>query len=210
MRVAKEIPAGVVVNLGIGIPDLVANLIPSDKEVHFQAEHGILGFGSIIFDENKIDWDYTDAGGHPIELKPGACFFHHADSFAMIRGGHIDITVLGALQVSEHGDLANWWFPDRGFGNIGGGMDLAVGSKRLFVAMEHTTKNQEPKIVKQCQYPLTAVNVVKMIFTDIAVIEVQGDGLLLKEYAPGWTVEEIQKLTEPQLKIAETLKEIEL
>lgn len=210
MRVAKEIPAGVVVNLGIGIPDLVANLIPSDKEVHFQAEHGILGFGGIIFDENRIDWDYTDAGGHPVELKPGACFFHHADSFAMIRGGHIDITVLGALQVSENGDLANWWFPDRGFGNIGGGMDLAVGSKRLFIAMEHTTKTQEPKIVRQCIYPLTAVNVVKMIFTDIAVIEVTGDGLMLKEFAPGWTAEEIQKLTEPKLKIAETLKEIEL
>ncbi|MBE0479567.1 MAG: 3-oxoacid CoA-transferase subunit B [Dehalococcoidia bacterium] len=210
MRVAKEIPVGAVVNLGIGIPDLVANLIPGDKQVHFQAEHGVLGFGSIIFDQERIDWDYTDAGGHPVEIRPGGCFFHHADSFAMIRGGHIDITVLGALQVSEQGDIANWWFPDRGFGNIGGAMDLAVGSKRLFVAMEHTTKALEPKIVRNCTYPLTAAGVVRMVFTDLAVIEIDEKGLVLNEYAPGWTVEEIQALTEPPLRTAVDLKEIEL
>ncbi|MBL7208982.1 MAG: 3-oxoacid CoA-transferase subunit B [Dehalococcoidia bacterium] len=210
MRVAKEIPKGAVVNLGIGIPDLVANLIPEEKNVHFQAEHGVLGFGSIILEKDRIDWDYTDAGGHPVELKPGACFFHHADSFAIIRGGHIDITVLGALQVSEKGDLANWWFPDRGFGNIGGGMDLAVGSKKLFVAMEHTTKAQQPKIVRKCTYPLTAVGTVRMIFTDIAVIEVTQGGLLLKEFAPGWTVDEILGLTEPRLEVAPDLRELEL
>jgi len=210
MRVAKEIPEDAVVNLGIGIPDLVANLIPGEKDVHFQAENGILNFGSIILDEERIDWDYTDAGGHPVELKSGCCFFHHADSFGMIRGGHIDITVLGALQVSEKGDLANWFFPQWGFGNIGGGMDLAVGSEKLFVAMEHTTKEQEPKIVKKCSYPLTAAEAVKMIFTDIAVMEVTGDGILLKEFAPRWTVEEIQALTEPKLIISPELTEIEL
>jgi 3-oxoacid CoA-transferase B subunit len=209
MRVAKEIPDGAVVNLGIGIPDLVGNLI-SHRPVYFQAEHGFLGFGSVIMDEDRIDWNYTDAGGHPVELKPGACFFHHADSFAMIRGGHIDITVLGALQVSEKGDLANWWDPAKGFGNIGGAMDLAVGSPQVFVALEHTTKDGTPKIVKKCNYPLTAVGVVKMIFTDIAVMEVTKAGLALKEYAPGWTAEDIQALTEPELKIAPDLKEIEL
>jgi 3-oxoacid CoA-transferase B subunit len=210
LRVAKEIPQSSIVNLGIGIPDLVSNLIPEDKKVYFQAEHGVLGFGPVILDEDRIDWDYTDAGGHPVEINPGACFFHHADSFAMIRGGHIDITVLGALQVSERGDLANWWFPDRGFGNIGGGMDLAVGSKRLFVAMEHTMKTGEPKIVKECTYPLTAVGRVKIVFTDLAVIEVTEEGLVLKEFAPGWTVSEIQALTEPTLIVAPDLKEIEL
>jgi 3-oxoacid CoA-transferase B subunit len=210
MRVAKEIPEDAVVNLGIGIPDLVANLIPGEKDVHFQAENGVLNFGSIVLDEERIDWDYTDAGGHPVELNPGCCFFHHADSFAMIRGGHIDITVLGALQVSEKGDLANWFFPQWGFGNIGGGMDLAVGSEKLFVAMEHTTKEQEPKIVKKCSYPLTAAETVKMIFTDIAVMEITGDGILLKEFAPRWTVEEIQALTEPKLIISPELTEIEL
>lgn len=210
LRVAKEIPQDSIVNLGIGIPDLVANLIPEEKNVHFQAEHGVLGFGSIIFDKDRIDWDYTDAGGHPVEIKPGACFFHHADSFAMIRGGHIDITVLGALQVSEKGDLANWWFPEAGFGNIGGAMDLAVGSKKLFVAMEHTTTAGKPKIVKACTYPITAKKCVKMIFTDIAVIDVTEGGLVLKEFAPGWTVSEIQALTEPTLQVAPDLKEIEL
>lgn len=210
LRVAKEIPTGSIVNLGIGIPDLVGNLIPEEKDAHFQAEHGVLNFGSVIYDKDKIDWNYTDAGGHPVDVKPGACFFHHADSFAMIRGGHIDICVLGALQVSEKGDIANWWYPKLGFGNIGGGMDLAVGAKSLWVAMEHTTKAGEPKIVKECSYPLTAVRSVKLIFTDIAVIDVTETGLVLKEFAPGWTADEIRALTEPKLQVAADLKEISL
>ena len=210
LRVAKEIPDGSVVNLGIGIPDLVVNLIPEGKEAYFQAENGVLNFGAVIFDENRIDWDYTDAGGHPVELKPGACFFNHAESFAMIRGGHIDMCVLGALQVSEQGDLANWWYPKLGFGNIGGAMDLAAGAKSLWVAMEHATKEGEPKILRRCSYPLTAVNCVKKIFTDLAVIEVTEGGLVLREFAPGWTVSEIQALTEPVLKVSPDLKEIEL
>lgn len=209
MRVAKDIPDGAVVNLGIGIPDLVGNLV-SWRPVHFQAEHGFLGFGPVIYDEDRIDWNYTDAGGHPVEVKPGGCFFHHADSFAMIRGGHIDITVLGALQVSETGDLANWWDPARGFGNIGGAMDLAVGSPDVFVAMEHCTRDGTPKIVSECSYPLTAVGVVKKIFTDVAVIEVTGSGLVLKEFAPGWTAEDIQAITGASLVLAPDLKEIEL
>lgn len=138
------------------------------------------------------------------------CFFHSADSFGMIRGGHIDITMLGGLQVSEKGDLANWLIPERGVGNIGGGMDLAVGAKRVIVLMEHVTKKGEPKIVKQCSYPLTAKECVDLIITDLAVIEVTKEGLVLKEIAPGWTVEGVQALTEPKLIIAPDLKEIEL
>ncbi len=143
-------------------------------------------------------------------ILPGMCFFHHADSFAIIRGGHIDITVLGVLEVSEKGDLANWMFPGRGVGNIGGGMDLAFNSKRVIGATEHTTKSGKPKIVKQCNLPLTAPRCVDLVITDIAVIKATEQGLLLKEVAPGWTVEEVQELTEPKLIVAEDLKEIEL
>jgi len=197
MRIARELFDGAVVNLGIGIPTLVSSFVPE-------------GITVIYHTENKADIDLVNASGQYITPLPGMCFFHHADSFAMIRGGHIDITVLGVLEVSEKGDLANWMFPGRGVGNIGGGMDLAFNAKKVIAATEHTTKDGKPKIVKECSVPLTAPQCVNLVVTDIAVIEVTSDGLLLKELAPGWTAEEVQELTEPRLLIAQDLREIEL
>jgi len=209
MRVAKEFQDGDVVNLGIGIPTLASNFIPQGRQVIFHTENGALGFGPIA-SEGEEDIDLINAGGQFVTRLTGMSFFHHADSFAMIRGGHIDITVLGGLQVSERGDLANWMSPERGVGNIGGAMDLAVGSEKVIVAMEHTMKNGEPKIVRECSYSLTGKECVNLIVTDLAVIEVTPHGLVLKEVAPGWSAEEVQALTEPRLLLAEDLKEIEL
>ena len=209
LRVAKEFKDGDVVNLGIGIPTLVSNFIPEVRQVIFHTENGALGFGPIA-PEGEEDIDLINAGGQFVTRLPGICFFHHADSFAMIRGGHIDITVLGGLQVSEKGDLANWMSPERGVGNIGGAMDLAVGAKKVIVAMDHTTRDSQPKIVRECSYPLTAKCCVDLIVSDLAVIEVIPRGLVLKEIAPGWTVEEVQAATEPQLLLAEDLIEMEL
>ena len=154
--------------------------------------------------------DMINAGGQFLTPLPGMCFFHHADSFAIVRGGHVDVSVLGGFQVSETGDLANWFSPERGVGNIGGGMDLAVGAKKLIVAMEHNSKSGEPKIVKKCTYPLTGKGCVDLIVTDLAVIEVTPKGLVLKEVAPGWTPQEVQALTEPKLILSPDLKEVEL
>ncbi|MFC2047354.1 3-oxoacid CoA-transferase subunit B [Chloroflexota bacterium] len=213
MRIAKELFDGAVVNLGIGIPTLVSSFIPEGIEVIYHTENGALGFGSVVTDEEseeKADIDLVNAGGQYVTPLPGMCFFHHADSFLMIRGGYIDITVLGVLQVSEKGDLANWMFPGRGVGNIGGGMDLAFNAKKVICATEHTTKDGKPKIVRQCTIPLTAPQCVDMIVTDIAVVEVTPEGLVLKEAAPGWTAEDVQALTEPKLIVAPDLKEFEL
>ena len=213
MRIARELFDGAVVNLGIGIPTLVSSFVPEDMIVIYHTENGALGFGPVITAEemeDKADIDLVNASGQYVTPLPGMCFFHHADSFAMIRGGHIDITVLGVLEVSEKGDLANWMFPGRGVGNIGGGMDLAFNARRVIAATEHTTKDGKPKIVKECSVPMTAPGCVDLIVTDVAVIEVTSQGLLLKELAPGWTVEEAQALTEPKLEIAPDLKEIEL
>lgn len=210
LRVAKEFEDGAVVNLGGGIPALAANYVPEGRSVTFHAENGALGFGGIPDTKEEERPYYLGANGIPFIPLPGASFFHHADSFAMIRGGHIDVTVLGALQVSEKGDLANWTFPERGLGNIGGAMDLAAGCKKVIVAMEHVTPKGQIKILKKCSYPLTASCCVKMIVTDIAVIQVTGEGLVLTETAPGWTAEEVQSLTEPHLTISPDLKEIEL
>ena len=212
MRIAKELFDGAVVNLGIGIPTLVSSYIPSGITVIFHTQNGALGFGPVVTSEefeDKADIDLVNAGGQYVTPLAGMCFFHHADSFGMIRGGHIDITVLGALQVSEKGDLANWMFPERGVGNIGGGMDLAVGAKKVIAATEHVTKRGELKLLKECSFPLTGKECVDFVVTDIAVIEITKDGMVLKEYAPGWTVEEIQALTEPKLKIAKDIKEME-
>jgi len=209
LRVAKEFEDGAVVNLGGGIPTLAANFVPEGRAVIFHAENGALGFGGVPADEDQRSC-MLGANGLPFSALPGMSFFDHADSFAIIRGGHIDVSVLGALQVSEQGDLANWTFPERGIGNIGGAMDLAAGCGRIIVAMEHTTPKGQCKILKECSYPLTAARCVKLIVTDIAVIEVTADGMVLKETAPGWTVEEVQACTEPKLLIAPDLKEIEL
>jgi 3-oxoacid CoA-transferase subunit B len=213
MRIARELFDGAVVNLGIGIPTLVSSFVPEGITAIYHTENGALGFGSVVTAEemeDKADIDLVNASGQYVTPLPGMCFFHHADSFAMIRGGHIDITVLGVLEVSEKGDLANWMFPGRGVGNIGGGMDLAFNARRVIVATEHTTKDGKPKIVKECSVPMTAPECVDLIVTDVAVIEVTSKGLLLKELAPGWTVEEAQALTEPRLGISPDLKEIEL
>ena len=210
LRVAKEFEDGAVVNLGGGIPALAANYVPEGRSVTFHAENGVLGFGGVPDTKAEERPYYLGANGIPFTPLPGASFFHHADSFAMIRGGHVDVTVLGALQVSEKGDLANWTFPERGLGNIGGAMDLAAGCRKVLVAMEHVTPKGQIKILKKCSYPLTASRCVKMIVTDIAVIQVTGEGLVLTETAPGWTAEEVQSLTEPRLTISPDLKEIEL
>jgi len=213
MRVAKELFDGAVVNLGIGIPTLVSNFISERITVFFQTENGALGFGPVLGQEEfkkKADIDFINAGGQYLTPLKGMCFFDSVQSFAMIRGGHIDITVLGAIEVSKNGDLANWMIPSRGVGNIGGGMDLAQNAKKVIVAMEHVTKDGKPKIVNECKAPLTAPKCVKLIITDIAVIEVTPEGLMLKEIAPGWTIEEVQALTEPKLIISPELKEIEL
>ncbi len=213
MRVARELFDGAIVNLGIGIPTLVSSFIPEGIQVIYHTENGALGFGSVVtaeeFEENA-DIDLVNASGQYVTPLPGMCFFHHADSFLMIRGGYIDISVLGVIEISEKGDLANWMFPGRGVGNIGGGMDLAFNTKRVICATEHTTKSGKLKIVKQCSVPLTAPECVDLIVTDIAVIEVVKEGLILKEVAPGWSSEEVQALTEPKLIVAPDLKEYEL
>jgi len=208
-RVAKELRDGYYVNLGIGLPTLVSNFIPKDIEIILHSENGILGFGRIA-NEEEIDPDLINAGSQPITLKPGAAFFDSADAFAMIRGGHIDVAVLGAFQVSEKGDLANWMTPGRKVGSIGGSMDLVGAGKEVIVAMEHTTRSGEPRIVKGCTYPLTGRRVVNLIITNLAVIEVTNEGLLLKEVAPSVTPEEVQAVTEPKLKLAKDLREMEL
>ena len=208
LRVSREIEDGAVVNLGIGIPTQVANFVAPERRVLFQAENGVLGYGGIS--DASFDQDLINAGGQPIELRGGASFFDSAASFAMIRGGHIDVAVLGGLQVSERGDLANWSVPQRGGGSIGGAMDLAVGARRLIVAMQHTTKEGEPRIVRECSYPLTARACVDLIITDIAVIEVTADGLVLREYAPGADPQMVVALTAARLAFADDLREMEL
>ena len=209
MRVAKELPHGAYVNLGIGIPTLVSNFVPEGRTIVYQSESGVLGCGPLA-EPGQEDIDLINAGGQFLQRVPGMAFFHSADAFAMIRGGHIDVAVLGALQVSEKGDLANWMLPERGVGNIGGGMDLATGAKTVIVAMEHTDKRGRPKIVRECSYPLTGRGCVRLIVTDVAVVRVTPQGLVLEEVAPGWTAEEVQAITEPRLTVSPELKEIAL
>jgi len=210
MRATREFFDGAIVNLGFGIPSLVSAYVPEGKRVIFHAENGILGYGSPLTDEDRDKWDYDliNATGQFVTSLPGMSFFGVDTSFGMIRGGHIDITILGGLQVSQEGDLANWRVPGR-TGGMGGAMDLAVGARKVIVTMEHTNKSGQPKIVEECTYPLTARRCVNLIITDLAVIEVAPDGLLLKEVAPGWTTDEVQQLTEPRLAVAPDLKEIE-
>ncbi|MDD5338021.1 MAG: 3-oxoacid CoA-transferase subunit B [Dehalococcoidales bacterium] len=209
LRAAREFADGAVVNLGYGMPGLCANFIPEGRTVYFQSENGMLGYGSLAADAEK-DYEMINASDQPVTPLPGMSFFDSGIAFDMIRGGHIDVVVLGAYQVSENGDLANWGRPGRGATGMGGGMDLAVGAKRVIVTMLHTTKEGEPRIVKNCTYPLTARQCVNLIITDLAVIEVAERGLILKETAPGWTAPEIQDLTEAKLTPDKDLKEIEL
>jgi 3-oxoacid CoA-transferase B subunit len=209
LRAAKEFGDGMVINLGYGMPALCANFIPEGRTVFFQSENGVLGYGALGTDEEK-DYELINASDQPVTPLPGMCFFDSATSFDMIRGGHIDMVILGAYQVSEKGDLANWGRPGRPATGMGGGMDLATGCKELVVMMLHTTKEGGPRIVRQCTFPLTAKNCVNKIFTDLAVMDVTRKGLILREVAPGWTAEEVQGLTEAKLIFAEDLKEIEL
>src|SRR6266567_543439 len=191
MRVAAEIPPGAFVNLGIGMPTLVADFVPPEKNVMIHSENGLLGTGPFPAPGHEIP-ELVNAGGQAVTLVPGAAFMDSAQSFSIVRGRHLDVAVLGGLQVSERGDLANWRQANRRAGSIGGAADIAAGAKRLFVAMEHTTKDNQPKILRHCTYPLTGAGVVKMIFTDLAVIRVTPDGLVLEEVAPGWSPDEVQ------------------
>lgn len=210
LRAAREFQDGMIVNLGVGIGTQCMNYVPEGREVLFQTENGALGLGPIVSSPDEADINLTNAGGQPVCRTMGMSFFSHDESFVMIRGKHIDMVVLGAMEVSERGDLANWALPGRGLGNIGGSMDLAFGAKQVVVVMTHATRDGKPKILKECTLPLTAPQCVKLIVTDIAVIEVTTEGLVLKEVVPGWTAEEIQALTEPKLIIAPDLKEVEL
>ncbi len=209
LRAAREFTDGAVVNLGYGMPGLCANFIPEGRTVYFQSENGMLGYGSLSSDAEK-DYEMINASDQPVTPAPGMCFFDSAASFDMIRGGHIDIVVLGAYQVSEKGDLANWGRPGRPATGMGGGMDLAAGAKKVIITMLHTTKEGVPRIIKNCTYPLTASRCVSAIVTDIAFIEVNDKGLVLKEVVPGWTAAEVQDLTEAKLIPASDLKEMEL
>jgi 3-oxoacid CoA-transferase subunit B len=202
LRVARELHDGMVVNLGIGLPTLVGNFLPEGADIILHAENGILGYAGVEGVESRWDQDQINAGGQPVNLIHGASFFDSATSFAMVRGGHVDVTVLGGLQVSAKGDLANWALPGRPGGAIGGAMDLAAGAKRVIVAMEHTTREGEPRILEECTYPLTARACVDLIVTNLAMIEVTKDGLLLREIAPGVTVEDVCAATAAPLLVA--------
>lgn len=194
-RVARDIVEGMVVNLGIGLPTRVANHLPADREVLMHSENGVLGFGAAPA-AGQEDYDLINAGKQPVTLKPGGVFFHHADSFGMMRGGHIDVCVLGAFQVAANGDLANWHTgaPDA-IPAVGGAMDLAVGARQTWVMMEHTTKAGEPKVVERCAYPLTGLGCVRRIYTDLAVIEVTPEGLRVVDRCPGLPFEALQSFT---------------
>ena len=193
--VARDIPEGAVVNLGIGLPTLVAAHIPAEREVILQSENGVLGMGPPP-SAGQEDYDLINAGKQPVTLRPGGCFFHHADSFAMMRGGHLDLCVLGAFQVSVKGDLANWHTgaPDA-IPAVGGAMDLAIGAKKTYVMMEHLTKQGQSKVVAQCSYPLTAPACVARIYTDLAVIDVTPQGLLVRERVQGLDLDTLQALS---------------
>ncbi|HEY8489396.1 MAG TPA: 3-oxoacid CoA-transferase subunit B [Dehalococcoidia bacterium] len=208
VRVARELRDGMAVNLGIGLPTLVANYVPADVAVWFQAENGLLGYGGVA-EAGAFDPDLINASGQPVTLRPGACCLDSAQAFAMIRGGHLDVAVLGGLQVSERGDLANWLVPERGGGSIGGAMDLALGARRVIVAMEHTTKGGAPRLLRRCTYPLTAARCVDLVVTDLAVVAVTPRGFELREVAPGVTPEEVQAVTEARLHPAPDVREME-
>ncbi|MGY1697139.1 MULTISPECIES: 3-oxoacid CoA-transferase subunit B [unclassified Geodermatophilus] len=202
-RVARDVPDGAYVNLGIGLPTLVADCLGSDQEVVFHSENGILGMGPAPV-PGEEDPELVNAGKQPVTLLPGGAFFHHTDAFLMMRGGHLDLTVLGAFQVSETGDLANWATDDVAHPPaVGGAMDLAVGARRVLVMTTHTTKHGEPKLLPRCTYPLTAAGVVDRVYTDLAVLDVTGEGFLVREMVAGLTRDDLQGATAARLSFAD-------
>ena len=209
-RAAQELTDGAYVNLGWGIPNLISDYLPKGTTVYFHSENGILGMGPRA-KQGEEDFDLVDAMKVPVTLIPGASFFNQADAHLMTRGGHLDVAVLGGFQVSEKGDLANWKIPgSKGSGGIGGAMDIAAGAKKLIVCMEHTTRDGASKVVKQCSYPLTGIECIDTIVTDLAVIDVVPEGLVLRELAPGWSAEEVQAATEARLLVRGQVPEMRL
>jgi len=208
-RVAQDIHDGAVVNLGIGMPELVANYLPAGREIVLHSENGILGMGPDP-GPNELDWDLVNAGKKPVTLLPGGSFFHHADSFAIVRSGRLDLCVLGAYQVAANGDLANWSTGGAdAIPAVGGAMDIAVGARRCLVMTEHTTRDGAPKLVAACSYPLTAVGVVTTVYTDLAVIDLDKDGFVVREIAPGVTLDALQAKTGAPLRTGPGCRAIE-
>ena len=210
IRAAKEFQEGMIVNLGVGIPTFCSNFVPPDREIIFHSENGVIGFGPIIDNPDDADENLINAGAQPISSKPGMSIIDHAESLCIIRGGHVDITVLGVVQVSEKGDLANYTIPGKQIGSLGGGQDLAFCAKKVIALTTFTTKEGDAKVVKECTQPLTAPRCVDRIITDIAVMDVTPEGLVLRELVPGWTAEEVQALTDAKIIVPPDVEEMTL
>ena len=206
-RLAMEFQAGWVVNLGVGMPTLCSNYNFGDTDILFQSENGVIGYGPLA-EEGEEDIHLVNAGGQHVTLQQGAAIIHHADSFSLIRSGYVDVTVMGAYEVAENGDFANWKTLGRKGGGIGGAMDLAVGAKQVFLALEHTTREGLPRLLKRCTLPVTALAVVKKVVTNLGLFDITPEGFLLREIAPGYTPEDVQAVTEAKLIISPSLKEL--